>query len=122
MPDPDWEKEPPPRTYNTSKTQTGEKIALKIRDLRLRKNLTGSTAMPRLRQKTRTEQIGSSVQVDFEEEVRKYKQEITKDIEQYKKQEYVAPKWIKEPWGKRMWPKRQLKLPRAPAAPAGKDH
>ena len=50
-PDPDWVKEPPPKTYNTNKTPTGEKIASKIRDLRLRKNLTGTTSMPRLRQK-----------------------------------------------------------------------
>ena len=85
VPDPDWEKDPPPRTYNTSKTQTGEKKAAKIRDLRLRKNLTGSTANPRLRQKTRPEQNGLSAQVDFEEEVRKYKQDIKEDIEQYKK-------------------------------------
>ena len=51
IPDPDWEKEPPPKTYNTSKAQTGEKIATKIRDLRLRRNLTGSTANPRLRKR-----------------------------------------------------------------------
>ena len=27
VPDPDWEKEPPPKTYNTSKTHTGENNA-----------------------------------------------------------------------------------------------
>ena len=99
VPDPDWEKEAPPRTDHTSKTQTGEKIVTKIRDLRLRRNLTGTTVMPRLRQKTRPEHIGTSDEVDFEEEVRKYKQDIKKDIEQYKKQEYVAPRWIKEALG-----------------------
>ena len=29
IPDPDWIKEPPPRTYNKNKTVTGEKIAEK---------------------------------------------------------------------------------------------
>ena len=96
IPDPDWVKEPPPRTYNTSKTPTGEKIASKIRDLRLRRNLTGSTSMPGLRQKTDPKAIGNSGEVDFEEEVAKYKSDIQKDIEAYKKQEYIAPKWIEE--------------------------
>ena len=85
IPDPDWEKEPPPKTYNTSKTNTGEKIASKIRDLRLRKNLTGTTANPRLCKKTNIKNIATSTQVDFEEEVKKYKQDIEEDIEQYKK-------------------------------------
>ena len=55
--------------------------------------------MPRLRQKTHPKNIGTSVEVDFEEEIRKYKQDIKKDIEQYKKQEYVAIRWIKETLG-----------------------
>ena len=54
------------------------------------------TSMPRLRQKTHPMQVGASEAVDFEEEVAKYKQDIQEDIEQYKKQEYVAPRWIKE--------------------------
>ena len=99
VPDPDWVKEPPPRTYHTSRTQTGEQRATKIRDLRLRKSLTGTAVMPRLRQNTHPKNIGTSVEVDFEEELRKYKQDIKKDIEQYKKQEYVAPRWIKEALG-----------------------
>ena len=37
-----------------------------------------------------------SQQVDFEEEVRKYKQDIKEDIEQYKKQPYIEPSWVKE--------------------------
>ena len=51
IPDAEWIKEPKPRTYNKNKTVTGEKIAEKIRDLGLRRNLTGKTSMPRLYQK-----------------------------------------------------------------------
>ena len=40
--------------------------------------------------------IGASEAGDFEEEVAKYKQDIQEDIEKYKNQEYVGPKWIKE--------------------------
>ena len=76
MPDPEWVQEPPPKTYNTNKTFTGERIATKIRDLRLRRNLTGKTSMPRLRQKTHPMAVGASEAVDFEEEVAKYKQDI----------------------------------------------
>ena len=45
-PHPLWIQEPPPRTYNTGKTVTGNKVADKIRDLRLRRSLTGKTAIP----------------------------------------------------------------------------
>ena len=65
LPDPDWIQESPPKTYNT-KTPTGEKIASKIRDLRLRRTLTGTTSMPRLRQKAHPIAIGASKEVDFE--------------------------------------------------------
>ena len=65
----------------------------------MRKNLTGSTANPRLRQKTHPGEIGASKRVDFEEEVRKYKQDIKEDIEQYKKQPYIEPSWVKEALG-----------------------
>ena len=75
IPDPTWVEEPPPRTYNTGKTVTGAKIAEKIRDLRFRRNITGSTAMPRPRHKTHPMQIGAAQEVAFEEEVAKYKQE-----------------------------------------------
>ena len=99
FPDPDWEKETPPRAYNTSKTSTGEKIAIKIRDLRLRKNLTGSTANPRLCKKTNIKNVAASAQVDFEEEIKRYKQEIEEDIKQYKNQPYVEPGWVKAALG-----------------------
>ena len=94
-PDPDWEKEQPPKTYNTGKSSTGEKIAIKIRDLRLRRNLTGSTANPRLLKKTNINNVVSSEQVDFEEEIRKYKEDIEEDIQQYKSQPYIEPAWVK---------------------------
>ena len=99
VPDPEWIKEPPPRTYNTSKTITGENIAKKIRDLRLRRHITGTTSMPRLRQKTHPMQIRVSEEIDFEEAVAEYEQDIQKDIDKYKKQEYVAPEWVKEALG-----------------------
>ena len=55
--------------------------------------------MPRLRQKTDPKEMGNSTEVDFEEEVAKYKRDIQKDIEAYKKQEYIAPKWKEEAMG-----------------------
>ena len=91
--DPCWEDRPPPRTYNTQKTVTGEKIAAKIRDLRLRKALTGKTSLPRLTKKTSPKQVEAE-QVDFEEEVARYKSDIAKDIQMLKKQEYKAPSWV----------------------------
>ena len=91
--DPCWEDRPPPRTYNTQKTTTGEKIAAKIRDLRLRKALTGKTSLPRLTRKTSPKQVEAE-QVDFEEEVARYKNDIAKDIQILKKQEYKAPSWV----------------------------
>ena len=99
IPDPALVEEPPSRTDNTGKTVAGAKIAEKIRDLRLRRNITGSTAIPRLRHKTHPMQIGAAQEVDFEEEVAKYKQEIRRDIQQLKKQEYVPPKWVQEQIG-----------------------
>ena len=87
QPDPEWVLEPPPRTYNTSKTSTGERVAIKIRDLVLRRNITGKTSMPRLRQKTHPMQLGASAEVDFEEEVAKCKKDIQDDIEKYKEEE-----------------------------------
>ena len=78
--DPECIEEPPPRTYNTGKTVTGAKIAEKIRDLRLRRNITGSIAMPRLRTKTHPMHVQAVQEVDFEEEVTRYKQDIQKDI------------------------------------------
>ena len=91
--DPCWEDRPPPRTYNTQKTITGEKIAAKIRDLRLRKALTGKTSLPRLTKKTNPKQVEAE-QVDFEEEVARYKRDIAKDIQLLKEQEYKAPSWV----------------------------
>ena len=91
--DPCWEDCPPPRTYKTDKTITGEKIALKIRDMRLRKALTGKTSLPRLNRKTNPKQIEAE-QVDFEEEVARYKRGIAKDIQQLKNQAYKAPTWV----------------------------
>ena len=76
--DPDWVKEPPPRTYETSKTPTGEKIAEKIGDLRLRKNITGKTSIPRLTKKTSPKQIGQSEEIDFEIAVALYKKILSK--------------------------------------------
>ena len=93
--DPRWEDRPPPRTYNTQKTITGERIAAKIRDLRLRKALTGKTSLPRLTKKTSPKQLEAE-QVDFEEEVAKYKKDIAKDIQMLKTQEYKAPSWVKK--------------------------
>ena len=77
------------------KKSTGEKIAIKIRDLRLRRNLTGSTTNPRLCKKTNISNVVSSEQVDFENEIRKYKEDIEEDIQQYKSQPYIEPAWIK---------------------------
>ena len=91
--DPCWEDRPPPRTYNTQKTLTGEKIAEKIRDLRLRKALTGKTSLPRLTRKTSPKQVEAE-QVDFEEEVARYKRDIAKDIQTLKGQEFKAPAWV----------------------------
>ena len=59
--------------------------AEKIRDLRLRRSLTGSTAIPRLRCKTNPKQIQAEQEVDFEEEVAKFKKDIHKDIQNLKK-------------------------------------
>ena len=94
-PDPDWEKEKPPKTYDTSKSTTGEQIAIKIRDLRLRRNLTGSTANPRLCRKTNISHVVTREQVDFENEIRKYKEDIAEDIQHYKNQPYIEPAWVK---------------------------
>ena len=88
-----WENGPPPKTYNTSKTVTGAKVAEKIRDLRRRRSLTGKTSLPRLSRKTNPKQIEAE-QVDFEEEVARYKRDIAKDIQQLKQQAYKEPAWI----------------------------
>ena len=72
---------------------TGQKIAEKIRDLRLRKSLTGKTSLPRLHRKTNPKQIEAE-QVDFEEEAARYKSDIAKDIQQLKQQSYKEPAWI----------------------------
>ena len=58
-------------------------------------------ANPRLCKKTSPASIGESKQVDFEEEVKKYKQDIKEDIEQYKKQPYVEPSWVKKALGQK---------------------
>ena len=88
-----WDNGPPPRTYNTGKTLTGEKVAEKIRDLRIRRNLTGKTSLPRLRCKTSPKQIEAE-QVDFEEEVARFKRDIAKDIQHLEQQAYKEPAWI----------------------------
>ena len=90
-----WEVGPAPRTYNTNKTVTGAKVAEKIRDLRLRRNLTGKTSLPRLTKKTNPKQLEAE-QVDFEEEVARYKRDIAADIQQLKQQEYKEPAWIRK--------------------------
>ena len=64
-PDPDWVKELPPRRYEKGKTPTGEMIGLKIGDLRLRKDLTGTTHIPRLMKKTNPKEIEYQEVVDF---------------------------------------------------------
>ena len=74
---------------------TGAKVAEKIRDLRLRRSLTGKTSLPRLTKKTNPKQLEAE-QVDFEEEVAKYKSDIAADIQQLKQQEYREPAWIKK--------------------------
>ena len=103
-PNPDWEKEPPPRTYNTSKRSTGERIAKKIRDLRLRRNLTGTTINPRLCRKTNVKDVEMKAQVDFEEEIKRYKEDIEEDIQQYKSQPYVEPEWVRAEIGEESKP------------------
>ena len=55
--------------------------------------------MPRLYQKTHPKQIGANEEVDFDEEVAAYKEGIIKDIDKYKKQNYVAPSWVAEALG-----------------------
>ena len=55
--------------------------------------------MPRLYQKTHPRQIGANEEVDFEEEFAAYKEGIIKDIDKYKKQEYVAPSWVTDALG-----------------------
>ena len=94
--DPDWVKEPPPRTDEKSKTPPGEKITEKIRDLRLRKDITGKTSIPRLTRKTCPKQLEQNEEIDFEIAVALYKEDIKQDIANYKAQEYVAPKWVQE--------------------------
>ena len=94
-PDPLWVQEPPPKTYNTGQTVTGHRVAEKIRDLRLRRSLTGKTTTPRLRCKTNPKQLQAEQEVDFEEEVAKYKRDIDKDIQTLKKI-YREPQWIKD--------------------------
>ena len=37
IPDPDWVQEPPPRTYNTNRTPTGEQIASKMKGSKIKK-------------------------------------------------------------------------------------
>ena len=49
-------------------TTTGEAIAAKIRDLRLREAMTGSTHSPRLTKKTSPNAVSETEQVDFETE------------------------------------------------------
>ena len=93
-----------PKTYNTSKSSTGEKIASKIRDLRLRKNLTGTTINPRLCRKTNIKDVEKKAQVDFEEEIKRYKEDIEEDIQQYKSQPYVEPEWVRAAIGEESKP------------------
>ena len=52
--------------------------------------------LPRLRCKTNPKQIKAEQEVDFEEEVAKYKRDIAKDIQNLKNQAYKEPQWIKE--------------------------
>ena len=52
--------------------------------------------MPRLRCKTNPKQLHAEQEVDFEEEVAKYKRDIDKDIQALKNQEYRELQWIKD--------------------------
>ena len=76
-PDPD---RAPPRQHSNkahkviNKTPTGEAIAIKIRDMRLRRALTGSTAMPRLTRKTHPKSVDVAEEADVEEEIAAYEQ------------------------------------------------
>ena len=74
-PDPNFETTLPPRTYeNRGKTPTGEAIAMKSRDIRLRTALTGSTKMPRLGKKTNPKALGAEEEANFEEELKAYEE------------------------------------------------
>ena len=85
-PDPYWQNTPPPRTYERrGKTPTGEAIALKIRDIRLRKALTGSTKMPRICKKTNPKALGAEEEADSEEELNACKEGI-----------FSAPGWVRQ--------------------------
>ena len=85
-PDPNWEKKPPPRTYeNSRKTPTGEAIATKVRDIGPRRAFTGSTKMPRLTQKTNPKASGAEEEADCEEE-----------LKAYKKGTFSAPGWVRK--------------------------
>ena len=79
-----------------AKKRLREIISLKIRDLRLRKDLTGTTNLPRLMKKTNPKEIEYQDKVDFESEVHAYKEGIQADMEAYKAKDFVAPGWVKE--------------------------
>ena len=64
--------------------------------MRLRKNITGKTSIPRLTKKTSPKQLEYSEEIDLEIAVALYKEDIKQDIRDYKAQEFVAPKWVKE--------------------------
>ena len=86
-PDPTWEK-----THHRSHMRRVERhqqkkaIAVKMRDPRLRKALTGSTSkMPRITQKTKPKAITAAEEADFEEELKAYKEGI-----------FSAPGWVRQ--------------------------
>ena len=87
--DPEWVDAPPPRKYekkaNIDKTLTGEAIAIRVKDMRLRRALTESTHMPRLTRNTNPKAIDAAEEADFEEE-----------INAYKRGEFSAPSWFRQ--------------------------
>ena len=52
-----------------------------------------------MRCKTNPKQLQAEQEVDFEEEVAKYKRDINEDIQSFKRQEYREPQWIKDVLG-----------------------
>ena len=81
--DPDWVEEPPPSRYDKGKSPAGEKIAEKIRDLRLRRSLTGTMGIQRLTKKTNPKEVQHIEEIDFEAPVAAYKDDIKHDIRAY---------------------------------------
>ena len=98
---PDSDRAPPrlceSKAHNVSnKTPTGEQIARKVRDRRLRQRFTGTMHFPRLTKKTNPRDIKYQEKVDFEAAIEAYKQGKDQYIKAYKAQEFIVPEWVKE--------------------------